>query len=487
MSAGAAYGCRAGGPSVCLSHRRCNVTNSTLQKIQTQPLRRNLALTQLGLNVGFQIVAHSLRNILRPAESRSEADRTFYRRQGQVLAQQLGSLKGGVMKAGQLLALYGEYFLPPEVVESLDALQNFSSPVAWPVMEAVLRRQLGRRLQDLDIDPEPLGAASLGQVHRARLRGDPRELCLKIQYPGVADAIESDISTLARIFTLSRVAPRGLDLRPIFGEIRQMLRREVDYRRELRYTDRYGLWLAADPCFVVPQVLRDYSTPQVLTMTFEHGLDVHDQRVQSMPQARRDRLGRAFVELFLQELFGWRTVQTDPNFGNYRFRPDAAGQDRVVLLDFGATRSFTRSFVRAYADIVRGATDQDSTAIVRGAVALGILRDDFPPSVLEGFARMCKVIGEPFADRAQGHVPPRLLNAAGGYRWADSDLPTRAGRAAALSSMTMHYRLPPNEILFLHRRLTGMFMMLAALRAEIDVRPELLRVLSSVEGGRTMA
>lgn len=458
---------------------------SKLQQINTQPLRRNLALTQLVLKIGSQLVAHSLRNALRPAESRGNADSAFYRRQGQMLASQLGSLKGGVMKAGQLLALYGAYFMPPEVVQSLDALQSFSTPVAWPIMEKVLQRELGRRLQNFDIDPDPLGAASLAQVHRARLHGDPRELCLKIQYPGVADAIESDISTLAHIFTLSRVAPRGLDLRPIFGEIREMLRREVDYRHELRYTKKFARLLAHDPCFIVPQVLPDYSTPRVLAMTFEHGLDVHDQRVQDMPQDRRDRLGHAFVGLFLQELFGWRTVQTDPNFGNYRFRPDSTGQDRVVLLDFGATRSYTRSFVRAYARIVRGAADQDSATIVRGAVELGILRDDFPPSVLKGFAQMCKIIGEPFSDTLQGHIPPRLLNAAGGYRWAESDLPTRAGRAAVLNSMTMHYRLPPHEIVFLHRRLTGTFMMLAALKAEIDVRPELLDALSDVENDRT--
>jgi predicted unusual protein kinase regulating ubiquinone biosynthesis (AarF/ABC1/UbiB family) len=334
----------------------------------------------------------------------------------------------------------------------------------------VLARQLGARLSELDIDEQPIGAASLGQVYRARLRASGRQLCLKIQYPGVADAVESDITTLARIFSVSRLAPSGLDLQPIFGEIREMLRREVDFRREQRYTEAFRRLLADDPRFVVPEVLARYSTRRVLAMSYEDGLDVRDARVQALPQARRDRLGHALVQLFLRELFDWRMVQTDPNFGNYRFRLDRGGADQIVLLDFGATRRFSRGFARAYADVVRGGAGRDVDMIVRGAASLGILDASFPRPVLEGFARMCMVIAEPFSDPADGHIPARLLNAEGGYRWAESDLPNRAGRAMVASSMTVHYRLPPREIVFLHRRLSGIFMMLSALRAEFSAR-----------------
>lgn len=444
--------------------------------LATQPLRRNLALTQLGLGVGARIVVHTLQNVLRSPAQRDSADNEFYARQGQVLAQKLGRLKGGVMKAGQLLALYGDYFLPEAAVRALDSLQTFAEPVAWSVLEPVLRHELGSALDDLEVDPRPIGAASLGQVHRAWRRSDRRALCIKIQYPGVADAIESDIATLSWLFSVSRLAPRGLDLRPIFAEIREMLRWEVDYRRERRYAETYRRLLAHDQRFVVPEVFGEYSTRRVLTMSFEDGLDARSPAVHALPQERRDRLGLAAAELVLREIFDWRLVQTDPNFGNYRFRLDPKG-DRIVLLDFGATRRFARSFVSGYADVVLGGIQRDTAMIVRGAAAIGILRTDFPHSVLIGFGRMCMVAAEPMSDPALGLIPPRLLNQHGAYRWAESDLPRRAGREVMVSSMTVHYRLPPREIVFLHRRLIGVFVMLATLEAEIDLRAPTLAVL----------
>src|SRR3546814_2936854 len=125
------------------------------------------------------------------------------------------------MKAGQMLSLYGQYFLPEEAVVVLSQLQDDTPPVAWNVVAPVLERSLGRsRLREIDIDTEAMAAASLGQVHRARRKKDGLELCVKIQYPGVADAIESDIRTLSRLLIMTRLTPKGLDLQPVFNEVR---------------------------------------------------------------------------------------------------------------------------------------------------------------------------------------------------------------------------------------------------------------------------
>lgn len=439
-----------------------------LQSLKTRPFERDLAMTRVGIAVGTRLAGHTLRNLFRDRASRDAASRDFYREQGLALARQLGELKGGLMKAGQLIGLYGEYVLPPEAVESLQSLQDHSPPVAWPVMLRQLERQLGKaRVASLEIDEQPIGAASLGQVHRARRRADGAGLCLKIQYPGVAESVDSDMRTLARLLTASRLMPKSVDPEPMFKEVRQMLHQEVDYRRERHYTEIYARRLQDDTRFIVPAVVPEYCANAVLAMSYERGDDIHASSVQALSPATRNGLAAVMLELFVHEFFEWGTVQTDPNFGNYRFRIAANGDVRVVLLDFGATRSFSKSFVDHYAAIVRGALQQDREQVLAAALSLGVIEKDFPKLVLDALSDTCKTIVEPFERPGQAGARPTLWSA-DGYRWAASDLPTRVLATTAKTALTIHYQLPPREIVFLHRRLAGMFMMFAALRAEFD-------------------
>ncbi|MGH8446347.1 MAG: ABC1 kinase family protein [Solimonas sp.] len=453
--------------------------------LKTRPLERSIALTKLGVGAGAKIMAHSLANIFRGEISRSAADREFYERQAQILADELGKLKGSVMKAGQMLSLYGQYFLPEEAVTVLSQLQDDTPPVAWNVVAPVLERSIGRnRLRELDIDTRAMAAASLGQVHRARRRKDGLELCVKIQYPGVADAIESDIRTLSRLLIMTRLSPRGLDLTPVFNEVREMLHREVDYEAEAHFTRTFAARLKDDPRFVVPQVIDEYSSDQVLTTTYEANCHVRDARVQDLPIDRRNRLGMAFLELFFNEFFRWGMVQSDPHFGNYRFRiGETADDDRIVLLDFGATRVFGRGFIENYSDIVEGSLRDDREQVLRGALAIGMMHAGMPKAALDAFVAMCAAIVEPFDAANAPGTDRKLRNADGAYRWGDSDLPMRTGRIAAVNALSVHFRVPPREIVFLHRRLAGVFIMLATLRCEIDARDLLLAALHDAHDG----
>ncbi|HUP92837.1 MAG TPA: AarF/ABC1/UbiB kinase family protein [Solimonas sp.] len=451
----------------------------TIKALKTRPLERNIALTKLGFGAGSKIVAHSIANIFRGDVQRTQADRDFYRRQAQILADELGRLKGSVMKAGQMLSLYGQYFLPEEAVTVLSQLQDMTTPVEWRVVAPVLTRALGReRLRELEIEQDPIAAASLGQAHVAWRKSDRLKLCVKIQYPGVADSIESDIRTLSRLMLMTRLAPKGLDLDPVFNEVREMLHREVDYESERHFTETFAAKLAGDARFIVPRVIGEYCSDQVLTTTFEAGLHVRDSQVQGLSQARRNALGKAFLELFLTEFFDWGMVQSDPHFGNYRIRLGDDGRDRVVLLDFGATRIFGRGFIDSYADIVRGAVERDRESIIRGAIAIGLMKEGVPQSVLDAFAELCEMIVEPFTAPPADGPRPKAFNAKGEYRWGESDLPMRSGRVAALNALSVHFRVPPREIVFLHRRLAGVFIMLATLKAELDTRQILLGFLN---------
>ncbi|HET8883351.1 MAG TPA: AarF/ABC1/UbiB kinase family protein [Solimonas sp.] len=462
-----------------MASREGGRNKGSIVALKTKPLERSIALTRLGVGAGAKIMAHSLANIFRGEIKRDAANREFYERQAQILADELGKLKGSVMKAGQMLSLYGQYFLPEEAVTVLSQLQDDTPPVAWSVVAPVLERSLGRnRLRELEIDTEAMAAASLGQVHRARRRKDGLEVCVKIQYPGVADAIESDIRTLSRLLIMTRLTPSGLDLTPVFNEVREMLHREVDYQAEADFTRRFTARLAHDPRFVVPRVIDEYSSPQILTTSYEANCSVRDPRVQKLSQARRNRLGSAFLDLFFDEFFRWGMVQSDPHFGNYRFRiGERADDDRIVLLDFGATRVFGRGFIENYSDIVEGSLRRDREQVLRGAKAIGLMNDKMPRAALDAFAEMCEAIVEPFEAADDADADKSLRNRDGAYRWGDSDLPMRSGRIAAMNALSVHFRVPPREIVFLHRRLAGVFIMLATLHSEVNGRDALLAAL----------
>lgn len=455
----------------------------SLSSLKTRPLERNIALTKLGFGAGTKIVAHSIMNIFRGEVERTDANREFYRKQAQVLADELGQLKGSVMKAGQMMSLFGQYFLPEEAVDVLASLQDDTPPVDWRVVAPALEAGIGRkRMLELEIDPEPIAAASLGQAHRARRKSDGLELVVKIQYPGVAASIDSDIRTLSRLLMMTRLAPKEIDLEPTFAEVRDMLKREVDYLAEADFTEDFGRRLADDPRFVVPRVLRDYSSAAVLTTTYETGVSVRDASVHDLPLARRNRIGHAFMDLFLREFFDWGLVQSDPNFGNYRFRlGDKAEDDRIVLLDFGATREFERDFIDAYGHLVAGATLGDRARALRGAIDIGLMQQAFPDNVKNDFVDLCELITEPFRTADDPRTPPELRNARNEYRWGQSRLPMRVANLGARNALSRYFRVPPREIVFLHRRLAGVFIMLATLDCELNARAALFRALGLQE------
>lgn len=204
--------------------------------------------------------------------------------QARFLVDELGQLKGSVVKIGQVMALYGEHFLPDEVTEALHTLEDQTTSLEWSAIERVLKEELGAaRLAELEVDPEPIGAASLGQVHRAVRRSDGLELVLKVQYPGVADAVDSDLNSVAQLLKIARLVSFGPEFNDWLEEVRDMMHREVDYRLEARTTEKFREMLASDPRFIVPRVLQEYSSAHVIASTYEHGHSVSSGPVKELP------------------------------------------------------------------------------------------------------------------------------------------------------------------------------------------------------------
>ena len=419
------------------------------------------------------MASHMATNWFSNKETREQRHRAMLSSQARFLVDELGRLKGSVVKIGQVMALYGEHFLPEEVTEALHTLEDQTTSLEWPAIERVLKAELGEsRLSELDIDPEPIGAASLGQVHRAVRRSDGLELVLKVQYPGVADAVDSDLNAVAHLLKVARLVSFGPEFNDWLEEVREMMHREVDYRLEARTTEKFRQMLSHDPRFVVPRVLAEFSTDHIIASTYEHGHSVSSVAVRELPLERRSALGQAALELFFRELFEWGEIQTDPNFGNYRIR--IAGEqggdsetDRIVLLDFGAVQSYSSDFLQPVIQMIRASYEEDLEQVVEGGIKLRFMSRDWPAEVLDKFGKVCMSVLEPLAkDRSQW--PDYAVNSHGQYRWKQSDLPSRVAKQAARSAISRYFRVPPKEFVFLNRKLIGVYTFIAVLHSEFN-------------------
>jgi predicted unusual protein kinase regulating ubiquinone biosynthesis (AarF/ABC1/UbiB family) len=369
------------------------------------------------------------------------------------LTDTLARLRGAAMKLGQMLSLQGEDLLPPEFREVLVTLRSQAHFMPEPQVRQVLQAEFGTDWESLfsEFDFEPIAAASIGQVHAA-VAPDGRDLAVKIQYPGVDRSIASDVDNLGVLLRLTRLLPFEIELRPILEEIKRELKREADYRREASNTERYAQLVADDPAVLVPRVHRDLSTRRVLSTDRVYARPIEDLRSPEHPQELRDRVGERLIRLVLRELYRFRFMQTDPNFANYLFDP---AKERIVLLDFGSVRRFTREFIETYRRFIIAAVDEDCEALFEVARELGFLRGDEGPPALDLFWKLCALLTEPLA-------------AEGAYDFRGSNLAQRA-RETSLEGLSKEFLpQPPPETLFLHRKLGGSFLLLAHIGARVD-------------------
>jgi predicted unusual protein kinase regulating ubiquinone biosynthesis (AarF/ABC1/UbiB family) len=379
----------------------------------------------------------------------------------QRLAARLGRLRGAAMKIGQLVSLQGEDVLPPEFAQALAVLRSQAAPMPRQQLRAVLGREYGkgweRRFSAFDY--EPIAAASIGQVHRAATP-DGRDLALKIQYPGVARSIASDVDNVALLLRLFNLLPLEIDVGAVAAEAKRQLTQEADYVSEGRFLERYARRIADTPALFVPRVHWNLSTPRVLAMDFVEGEPLIS--LQGAPQAQRDAVGTLLERLLFRELFEFRLMQTDPNFANYLYQP-ASG--RVALLDFGATQRFSAAFVANYARITRAVIDGDRDAVAREAMRIGYAAAEDSPERIRAVVEVVFLVCEP-------------LRHAGRYDFPRSDLPSRVRDLGYdLAFRRGLLRSPPPETIFLHRKLMGSFLLLARIGARVDARALVLPLL----------
>jgi predicted unusual protein kinase regulating ubiquinone biosynthesis (AarF/ABC1/UbiB family) len=441
-----------------------------LKRLKTGAFERRFSLAKASMIAGARFATGTAGSMFSPPEEREARRKKVMAQQAEYLVSELGKLKGSIVKIGQMMALYGEHFLPDEITHALHQLNDNTAALAWPTMEAVLREQLGeRRFNELDIDHEPLGAASLAQVHRARRKSDGTEMVLKVQYPGVASAIDSDLNLVTQMLRLTKAVPQTREFEEWLDEVRMMMHREVNYPQEMETTRLFQQYLKDDHRFAVPQVYPEYCTPTILAMSFERGVPINSPAVLQLPQERRNKIAEASLDICCREVFIWGEMQTDPNFGNYLVRLGDGHMvpDVIVLLDFGAVRDFPKDLIQLARDLSKAAFYKDRDAML-AAMKTFTFFANMPDSVKNTLIDVFFLAIEPFSDLKT--APKEALTADGRYIWAKSRLHLRAAAMAAKSAASRHFSVPPKEFMFISRKFMGAYTFMTVIDAQIYAR-----------------
>lgn len=455
-------------------------TSKKLDRIKSNIFSRTVSLAKFSIGAGAGLAGQGLNKIFKNESENEVHWNDFITDQAEKFTKEVGELKGSIMKAGQMLSMYGEHFFPPEVNKYFKTLQQDSPALKWQAIEPLILKYLGsEKYAELDIDNEPLACASLGQVHKATIKKTGESVAIKIQYPYVDKAIDSDLRAIKTFIQFLNILPKETSLDSVFEEIKEMLLQESDYEQEARKTELFRTRLVDDNRFIVPKVYPEYSNKRILTTSFERGLRIEDPLIQSLSQSRRNQLANHFLDLYFHELFIWKELQTDPHAGNYKVRISADGVDQWVLFDFGATRSYPDEFLKAYYRMIKGALISDQEMLRSAAKNLKFIYDTDDPELIEKFEVFCEQTIEPFLNpndpRQKGP-----MDAEGNYDWKNTDLPQRLSKQVLDIIKNHKWRTPPREILFLDRKTGGVFIIMALLKSKMKARPLFMKYLESI-------
>jgi len=379
------------------------------------------------------------------------------------VTEKLSELRGAAMKVGQLLSMDTGDLLPAEMTAILARLRADAKPMPMSEVVDVMQSSFGQGWEHrfTRFSFTPMAAASIGQVHAATTQSG-RHLALKIQYPGIVQSIDSDVDNVATLLRVSRLVPDGLDLQPLLQEAKRQLHEEADYLLEARHLRHFAAVLADMPEYLVPGVDEDLTRKNILAMDFLDGVPI--ESLTTATQTTRDRVIKLLLELLFRELFVFGMIQTDPNFANFLYNNTTR---QVELLDFGATRHYPAAVIQAYRGLLCAALREDHAAMSESAEAIGYFSEGIHTRQRAAVLKLFSLATEP-------------ARTGGSFDFGSSDLAVRIRDAGmALSFDEGYWHTPPADAVFLHRKLGGLYLLAARLRANIDVRAILEKHLES--------
>ena len=408
--------------------------------LTTGRARRAMKMGELASQVGYSYLWTSLRRPFLNAGARERELLETHIKNARRIVEGSAQLRGAFLKLIQMLSMRHD-LLPSEALDVLKATQSSVPPMSYPMIAEQIRKELGRKPEQLfrNFDQTAFAAASLGQVHRARLK-DGRDVAVKVQYPGVEGTVDQDLKNLKILLTtlgsIARdVMRQKVDVRTIYGELEVRLKEELDYYLEARNMTEYGKFFADDPDIIIPEVVKDLSSRRVLTMTFIDGYPLIDVLGSVVEEELRRWVARKCSEFAWRQVLEFGVLHTDFHPGNYlvTFHP------KLGVLDFGSVRRFSEPMRKGYLQVAKAIIDEDDKALAAGMVKLGYIdRAQDPAPMLQ----VMRILFEPMYTK--GEFDP-----------ASYDTVKKAQQVGELALENKLYKSPDHSV-FLLRALVGL-------------------------------
>jgi predicted unusual protein kinase regulating ubiquinone biosynthesis (AarF/ABC1/UbiB family) len=420
------------------------------------PTGRVRRTAEVGSALGTEGARYAGTRAANLARSREAATQALDRRHleaAERMVQTLGRMKGAAMKVGQLASFIDTEFLPPEYrelyQEQLASLRSSAPPMPWSKVERVLREEWDEPVDELfeSFDREAAAAASIGQVHRAALH-DGREVAVKVQYPGVADAIRADLQNAGLLMRMAKALAPGLDAKAAAAELRERVMEELDYELEAQNQRAFARGYRGHPFVHVPDVVTRLSTTRVLVSEWVDGIPFDE--VLELPDEERDRFGEVIYRFCFGSVYHLQHFNADAHPGNYLLMADG----RVAFLDFGMTKQLDRDQIELEIAALSAVFDDDPERLRVALHDLGFLRDPRKVDAEELMDHVRAVGGWYMEDREVTVDSTRVMEAIAAVSDPRSDF----------YRLVRRQNLPANEMMG-RRMETGVLAVLAQLRA----------------------
>ncbi|EEF47143.1 protein ABC transporter 1, mitochondrial [Ricinus communis] len=443
------------------------------RRVPSTPFTRALGFAGLGAGLAWGTFQESARRLVYGApnsqDKQSALSPFLSERNAERLALALCRMRGAALKLGQMLSIQDESLVPAPILAALDIVRQGADVMPRSQLNQVLDAELGPDWSTklTSFDYEPLAAASIGQVHRAVTK-DGMQVAMKIQYPGVANSINSDVDNVKLLLDYTNLIPKGLFLDRAMKVAKEELSRECDYELEAINQKQFCKLLSGVKGFYVPMVVDKLSCNRVLTTELVSGIPI--DKVALLNQETRNYVGTKLLELTLMELFVFRFMQTDPNWSNFLY--DEA-TETVNLIDFGAARAYPKSFVDDYLRMVVACANGERDAVIEMSRRLGFLTGMESEIMLDAHIQAGFIVGLPFSKP-------------GGFDFGSTNI---TQSVTNLGATMLRHRLtpPPEESYSLHRKLSGAFLACIKLGAVVPCRQLLLDVYENYEFGENDA